>query len=880
MASSSDSTSCPVLQGPENFQIWKHRVIAKLRREKVYDTIVPPADKKTTVTATTQTTAEGKEPATKPSSSPLSSSTLYLDSWETRDAKAHGIITDHICDRLVLETASESTALALFEKLVEIHKQKNIGASAFYTWVGMLGLKWDGDTSTLQAHIAALASADAKLTSMKKAIDPEFLAYMLLHSLPDDNTWEAFKSTVLNSLPKGATLSFAELSERLSATAIHHKGTGGDSALKAKTQKSASKKQKPQKKCIHHPKVFSHDTKDCYVEKKLELEKREKALASREKKQESGHRAKHSAEPDSDVYSEASESSDERADLAQFSAIVDKKPVSVSKKLMTRILAYLSEHDEGSNPPYDKILDSGASTHMTSVREWFACDSFKPLDPPRRVRFGDESYVEATGIGSITLSTKIGTRTVETKLNDVLYIPSFKITLISVRRLAKAGYYSMFLENECIVRSKKSKRRVLHGTVRHGLYCLNTSPLTHSAHSAIDINVLHRRLGHLSRNRLKKMVNEGQIEGVDDLTGNLEFCEPCTLAKIKKSPFKHKSTRALRPLQLVHSDVGGPVTPCDRYGNRYWVTFIDNHLRLPWVYFMNKKSEVPRILKQWKSDVEAFFKEELGELTLSANFIDFFGSDGGGEYTSDQFERDLKSMGIIHHTTAAHTPEQNGLAERMNQNLTNMATAMLIDSNLPKSYWTDAMSTSAFIIARTPATGLKGQNPYTAAFNRPVDASWFKPFGCPAYALIPKDKRNGKFGPKGIKSIFLGYTAGKKAYRLLDLNTRKIFHSRHVVFDENGKQESVELGQPGAENSPGWNDLLRTSGNHETLRPPPKTANPNPTHDSTNEEMGGVINSMDLPVAEPVGGVNAEPVGGANAEPVGGNQRPVGERPK
>ena len=195
---------------------------------------------------------------------------------------------------------------------------------------------------------------------------------------------------------------------------------------------------------------------------------------------------------------------------------------------------------------------------------------------------------------------------------------------------------------------------------------------------------------------------------------------------------------------------------------------------------MQHKSQAIAIFRKWKKDVQEHFKEEIGESHFLKNFVEFFQSDGGGEYMSREFEDELASSGIIHHTTAPDTPEQNGLAERMNQTLANDTTALLIDSGLSKKYWSDVMSTAAFLIRRTPASGLKGEIPYERIFKRKVDTSWFRPFGAPAYALVPKDKRDGKFGSKGIKSILLGYAPGKKAYRLLNIQTKKVFRSRHV----------------------------------------------------------------------------------------------------
>ncbi|KAF9552472.1 hypothetical protein CPC08DRAFT_602428, partial [Agrocybe pediades] len=92
-----------------------------------------------------------------------------------------------------------------------------------------------------------------------------------------------------------------------------------------------------------------------------------------------------------------------------------------------------------------------------------------------------------------------------------------------------------------------------------------------AALAAMDINLLHRRMGHIDHARLKKMVAGGKISNISSTTGTPHLCEPCTLAKMKKLPFpKHTpSQRTTHPLQLIHSDVGGPVKPPSRDGYRY-----------------------------------------------------------------------------------------------------------------------------------------------------------------------------------------------------------------------------------------------------------------------------------------------------------------------
>ncbi|KAJ7918867.1 hypothetical protein B0H13DRAFT_1573629, partial [Mycena leptocephala] len=147
MSSNTDSVTCPVLDGPKTFPIWHIRILGKLRREKVADTL------------------NGKPTATQVPL-PGNATGTHLDTWEIRDAKAHGIIVDHISDRLALKVAQLPTTAELYTKLVQIHQGANIGVNAFYVFSGMMKLQWDG-ASSIEDHIGFINAADIKLMAMK-----------------------------------------------------------------------------------------------------------------------------------------------------------------------------------------------------------------------------------------------------------------------------------------------------------------------------------------------------------------------------------------------------------------------------------------------------------------------------------------------------------------------------------------------------------------------------------------------------------------------------------------------------------------------------------------------------------------------------------------
>ncbi len=120
-------------------------------------------------------------------------------------------------------------------------------------------------------------------------------------------------------------------------------------------------------------------------------------------------------------------------------------------------------------------------------------------------------------------------------------------------------------------------------------------------------------------------------------------------------------------------------------GAQYFVTFIDDCTRYVWVFFLKHKSEVFGRFKEWKALVEKSTGCKLKAIC----------TDNGGEYMSTEFQD--KSEGVRHERTVPKTPEQNGVAERMNRTLVECVRSMLADTKLPKKFWAEALSTATCI---------------------------------------------------------------------------------------------------------------------------------------------------------------------------------------
>lgn len=129
-------------------------------------------------------------------------------------------------------------------------------------------------------------------------------------------------------------------------------------------------------------------------------------------------------------------------------------------------------------------------------------------------------------------------------------------------------------------------------------------------------------------------------------------------------------------------------------GARYMLTFIDDFNRKKFVYFffLKEKSEAVTAFKRFKVRVE----NETGCKIKAIN------TDNGKEYINKHFRQVLEESGVVHQTTIPYTPEQNGVAERVNRTIVEKARTMLLDANLPKEYWAEVASTAVYLANRSP----------------------------------------------------------------------------------------------------------------------------------------------------------------------------------
>ena len=205
---------------------------------------------------------------------------------------------------------------------------------------------------------------------------------------------------------------------------------------------------------------------------------------------------------------------------------------------------------------------------------------------------------------------------------------------------------------------------------------------------------------------------------------------------------------------------------------------------------MKKKSDASRDLIKFIKFLQ----------TTSGNTVRIVRTDGGKEYDNNFINDFFAANGITHQISNSHTPQQNGVAERMNRTAMESARSSLHMrsnklTNLFKKgdrsileLWGEFLKSAIYVLNRTlscnPSSNSSSKTPHELLFGEKPDISHLRVIGCRAYVHVP-DANHRKLEPKGIPCWLFGYGDYTKGWRMWDPATRKFIVSRDVTFDEN-----------------------------------------------------------------------------------------------
>ena len=222
-------------------------------------------------------------------------------------------------------------------------------------------------------------------------------------------------------------------------------------------------------------------------------------------------------------------------------------------------------------------------------------------------------------------------------------------------------------------------------------------------------------------------------------------------------------------------DLVGPARVKSIGGSLYTLVIVDDYSRFAWTMFLSSKDETFDAFNVFAKKVQ----NEKGVSIVSIR------TDHGGEFDNHALESFCDENGIDHNFSAPRTPQQNGVVERKNRVLTEMARTMLNEKRVSQTFWADAMSTACYISNRAYIRTHHKKTPYELYKGRKPNIAHLRIFGSKCF-IHNNDKQNlGKFDPKSDEGIFLGYSNHSKAYRVFNKRTGTVEESVHVVFVEN-----------------------------------------------------------------------------------------------
>jgi hypothetical protein len=373
-------------------------------------------------------------------------------------------------------------------------------------------------------------------------------------------------------------------------------------------------------------------------------------------------------------------------------------------------------------------------------------------------------------------------------LLGVLHIPKLSRSLISLSNMEDAGVDTVFGKGTC--KMVQGAMVLMRGFRCGTMYKLLGSTYTNGCNSYVvpkqrnegdKTNIVpekktmlwHQRLGHIGERGLRTLHSKGMVGGMSNCTLDFDFCEHFIYGQHNRVRFPSGATRAKGILELIHSDVFGPV-PVPSLGKYvYYVSFIDDFSRNTWIYFLRKKSKVFDKFKEFKALVENQTKKKIKVLRI----------ENDGKFYGNEFEELCKKCGIARQNTTPYTPQQNGVAERMNRTLIKKARSMIIGSGLGQEFWAEGVGITCYLVNRSPSSALDDKTPHEVWYGRKPSLQHLRVFGCDVYVHVPKENRS-KMYKKAKKCIFIGYKDGVKGYKLWNLETKKTIYSRDVVFRE------------------------------------------------------------------------------------------------
>jgi transposase InsO family protein len=653
----------------------------------------------------------------------------------SKDLQAQELILDHIDTNLDNIICNETTAYSMWSKL-DKHFNRITMASAMEVYAKFAAVKLE--PSELIENLAIRINTNyQRLIEMKYTIeDLKILA--LLHALPP--TYEATITTIIQKDKKDWDFNqikdiLIEVQDRLK---IYENHNDSESAMKIKD-----------KRWCKYCKRTNHNTEFCWSD-------------PTSKHYRGNHYNKTNNYNNNSNFIE--NNNDEN--YYQFSLITSDNCLSTNSNYLDKTW----------------FIDSGASKHYTKHKEFLA--KYEDVNP-FSINVANGNQIDVVGKGDVILKVNNNGDIRSVLITDVYYVPNMKFNLLSVRQLEKNNARITFENNYCNI--SKNNQNVLTVCAKYNNYIIedlnNYDYETANIVKNESLYYWHSILGHTNINTLNNIIKQGIIHNINSNDQNTVInCKTCIRGKQHRNEINSSMVKSSGLLQIVHSDVCGPMKEPTPEGFRYFVSVIDDYSRMSYVALIKNKSDVPQTIADFINMAQTQLKLKVKE----------FHSDNGTEYVNEKLNSILKQNGTIHTKSAPNTPQQNSIAERFNRTILEMATCMIQHNKVPEKFWGYAILYANKIKNRIPSQSINNKIPYFIWYNKNPNLKHYNIFGSNVFNLIEKSERTSKFGSHSNNCLYLGTDSDHGIYILYNYNTKRIIRSRNVKFlNENNENNST-----------------------------------------------------------------------------------------
>lgn len=668
--------------------------------------------------------------------------------WARRERLARTILLSTITEDVVIDYERLPTARFIFSAVESRFKTLNPErASLLQRELHSQYLPRGATADDAVTFYEKFVHIYAQLSRLQVAVNDEDKVAIILGALPTEwaillrSQW----STETSKTWSRFTSVFSTFIESIRATE-ERELNGSVSSFKGAPARltSASKNDKPKKKCKHHPGNPSHDTKDCRLGKKIakdkEKKKKEKEKKEKKEKEKTASVAATSADVDGyysstnrhiapavldfDGYLAATYQTNDESDDGSSDSSSDSDASSTDSD------ATADDIEEIPRVTTRFLLDSGATHHIVGNKN-ILHDVQRMAQPLRIQLAGTKFTITITWSGSITfLDSQGGCHTIQ----DILYSEDTTDNMLSIQTLRDAGWLVHMDSHQL------RKGDAVFSTHNHfsgnwlGVDLVITMPghLSASLAAAGELSPLHKlhlRYGHLGKPALLRCVKYGVItdatlEELKDDPFDMTHCKVCMLHKVTKVARKGPSNRGFAPdREYVHVDLKF-MTETKPQQCRYWLAFVADYtgfrLAIP---LMNKSDATANIIAQ------------IRRLERQANVkVTVIRSDKGGEFASGNLKEFCREEGIIHQDGLVASAELNGVAERHNRYVAELCRVLLAETKLSQIYWPHVTWHVNDLINMTTMFDDK-ITAYERYFGRKPHLANLLPFGCRVFVL-------------------------------------------------------------------------------------------------------------------------------------------------